>query len=389
MEHDKVLKLLGGVDVLGSKLSGLGSTAETCRALTESLRAFDRSPVLEAIESVTRHQDAIREMLKPIDTLVHSSLLRDAEEVARLTAAFDSQYKLPALADITRLAEGFEALSASKLLTQFVDSQSSLERAMAQMATPWIDFESSLSSVSAFAELQGLGRGLDSLGGFDSTLTAALRTGIGDWRDPISWPDDVLADLDRRSDFYAGLGFNRELTAMPAAAFSEMLDISGLRRERPALVALYGSPVPDDDDDDFDRAANAFQWLHRLETQLRQFIDQVMTEAFGADWPRHRLPNGMHDQWQEKRRRAREAGGADGPLIAYADFTDYVLVICRGDNWRQVFQDFFGRPENVRESFQRLYPIRLDTMHARVITQDDELLLYVEAKRLTKMIAGD
>jgi hypothetical protein len=73
-------------------------------------------------------------------------------------------------------------------------------------------------------------------------------------------------------------------------------------------------------------------------------------------------------------------------LVEYADFTDYVPVICRADNWREVFSPFFNRPENVRESFQRLHPIRLDTMHARLITQDDELLLHVEVKRLVKVI---
>ena len=74
------------------------------------------------------------------------------------------------------------------------------------------------------------------------------------------------------------------------------------------------------------------------------------------------------------------------PLIAYADFTDYVLVICKADNWREVFEGHFDRPESVRESFQRLHPIRLDTMHARPIGQDDELLLYVEVKRLVRVV---
>ena len=74
------------------------------------------------------------------------------------------------------------------------------------------------------------------------------------------------------------------------------------------------------------------------------------------------------------------------PVIEYADFTDYAPVICRSDNWRDVFAPFFNRPESVRESFQRLHPIRLDTMHARLITQDDQLLLRVEVKRLVKAI---
>jgi len=244
--------------------------------------------------------------------------------------------------------------------------------------------------VTAFAELQGIGRAFESLGGFGKDLTVALRTGLGVWGDPIPWQSRVLLDLDRRADFYAGLGFNHDLTALPAPAFAESLEISGFRRERPPLVALYGSPVPlsDDevDEDDLDRARTAYEWLNRLETQLRRFIDRCMTEAFGLDWPRQRLPNGMHDQWQDKKRKASEAGSAERPLIAYADFTDYVSIICRADNWREIFRPFFRRPENVRESFQRLHPIRLDTMHARLITQDDELLLYVEARRLMKII---
>jgi hypothetical protein len=94
----------------------------------------------------------------------------------------------------------------------------------------------------------------------------------------------------------------------------------------------------------------------------------------------------VYDQWQEKKQAAEKGGAQVRPLIAYADFTDYERVICKGDNWRELFGAFFQRPETVRESFQRLYPIRLDTMHARPITQDDELLLYVETRRLVKVI---
>ncbi len=51
-----------------------------------------------------------------------------------------------------------------------------------------------------------------------------------------------------------------------------------------------------------------------------------------------------------------------------------------------VFKPIFKRPMLVQESFQRLYPIRMCTMHARLITQDDELYLYVETKRILKAI---
>ena len=52
------------------------------------------------------------------------------------------------------------------------------------------------------------------------------------------------------------------------------------------------------------------------------------------------------------------------------------------DNWQRVFAPTFRRQTLVQESLQRLYPIRRCTMHARIITQDDELYLYTETKRL-------
>ncbi|MGH9810258.1 MAG: Swt1 family HEPN domain-containing protein, partial [Terriglobia bacterium] len=90
--------------------------------------------------------------------------------------------------------------------------------------------------------------------------------------------------------------------------------------------------------------------------------------------------------WEEKKERARNNGEPDRPLIAYADFTDYAKIITRRDNWKTVFSLIFVSTDSLRESFQRLYPIRLCVMHARIITQDDELYLHVETRRLLKAI---
>ena len=53
-----------------------------------------------------------------------------------------------------------------------------------------------------------------------------------------------------------------------------------------------------------------------------------------------------------------------------------------------MFKPVFGRLESIRESFQRLFPVRIATMHARTVTQDDELFLLSETKRVLKAI-GD
>jgi hypothetical protein len=119
---------------------------------------------------------------------------------------------------------------------------------------------------------------------------------------------------------------------------------------------------------------------------LRRFIDKHMTRAFGPNWPKHRLPNGMYDEWKERKHIAEQAGAETRLLIEYADLADYEPLICQRDNSREVFVPFFKRPESVRESFQRMYPIRVDTMHARLITHEDKLFLEVEIIRLTKVI---
>lgn len=351
------------------------------------------------LESVKRHEAAMRTAFGPIEELrrvgvfdFDSPWLREMELVRQAITDFEARFRLPEIPEAARLILEFTASPLSESLARYAEQASSIQRAMESMRTPWLDPQEAMRSMAGFAELQGIGSALVNMPSFGDSLASALRIDLGDWRDPITWRPEMFTDLVVRSDFYVGLGFDVALTDFPALAFGQSLDIAGLRREPPALVDRYGAPVPrlndDDEEEGLARTNMAHDWLLRLETQLREFIDERMTKAFGADWPKRRLPNGLYEAWQEKKRKAKEAGGREWPLVAYADFTDYERVICRSDNWREIFAAFFGRPERVRESFQRLYPIRLDTMHSRPITQDDELLLYVETRRLVKVIIG-
>jgi hypothetical protein len=223
-----------------------------------------------------------------------------------------------------------------------------------------------------------------SLPPFDENLAGLLRANLGDFRERITWRPEVLADLQVRSDFYASLGFDRALTDFPLPAFEESLQIAGLGSSviPPSTDALEIH----EEEQGLSRTNAAHNKLQRFERTLRRFIDKQMTRAFGPNWPQHRLPNRMYDEWQERKHIAEQVGAEARPQIEYADFTDYEPLICRRDNWREIFALFFKRPESVRESFQRLYPIRVDTMHARLITHEDKLFLEVEIIRLTKVI---
>ena len=357
----------------------------------------ENSAVGRLLADMEYHEALIRLVQAPLEELRGAGILDQSSEfqeqlrpVQEMYDTLNARFTQPDVPAAAKLMDVFRQSSALDAMARYGAQTHEIQRAMEPMHTPWLETQESLRWLAGFAEIRDIGTMLARMPTFDDTVSAALRTDLGDWRDKITWPETVLTDLCARGAFYADLGFDPSLTNFPALAFQKSAEIAGLRREPPPLVDAYGDPVPRVEDNDEEEALvrtnMAHDWLQRLETNLRRFIDARMTAAFGAEWPGRQLPNGVYDQWIAKREAAVKAGRRPMPLIAYADFTDYERVICKKDNWRQVFVSHFGRPESLRESFQRLHLIRLDTMHARAIGQDDELLLYVEVKRLINAI---
>lgn len=388
-----------------------GSAARVIQETIASQRAWEEtSGIRRLIEEMNARDNWIQAIIGPLDDiqqfgaaamarLEENPLLsgisasdlvsREVMEQAQgLLSGYEAQFHLPAASEIANLLTGEGAAAA--MLQRYGEEPAYIRQAMEIMRTPWLDAQEAAQSVAGFAGIQSIGHALAAAPAFNDALTAALRVDLGDWRDNIIWPESIFTDVIARADFYAARGFDSSLTNFPVIAFRETVEIAGLRDEPLALEIQYGPPVPAVDgeqEEGFVRTNTAHDWLQRFETRLRHFIDTAMTAAYGPKWAKGKLPNGVYEKWQEKKRVAEEAGGQEYPLIAYADFTDYVEVICRRDNWREIFERYFERPESVRESFQRLYPIRICTMHARAITQDDELLLYIEVKRLINAIS--
>jgi hypothetical protein len=209
---------------------------------------------------------------------------------------------------------------------------------------------------------------------FEAKASASIRIALGDWRDPIGTLPDVIVNPIARTAFYVDRGFDASLTDFPEEAFEESLEIAELRERSENVVDLG------DVEQDYGR-------LRELEIEIRVFISARMTVAFGDTWMRRQLPANMLDRWLEKRDFAVKAGQPEFAPIDYADFTDYIQIIERSDNWAKAFKDVFRRKEDVRESFNRLFPLRVSTMHSRIITKDDRLLLYVESKRIRRTIS--
>ena len=325
---------------------------------------------IQAAQAFSKHLDSVRDIAKQ----------------------FETNFRLPPITEVTRLLAdaqlGTGAVAA--FARQHMSDFASQKNLVASMSRPWLRELEAARSATALMELHGLGAALRSVQGFDEQLTAVLRTDLGDWRDSISFPQIVFDEPTARTAFYAERGFNLSLTDFPEATFREGLVRSGLDEDADEAAAWPEIAEATDaiEEAAFRRTNKCHNHLQRLERRLRQFIDQAMTAQYGADWPKKRLAPKMLESWEHKKSRAEDSGVVLAMFIEVADFTDYEAIICRKDHWREVFQNRFKRPESVRESFQRLYPIRLATMHARFVTKEDELYGLAESTRRLRALSG-
>ncbi len=340
-----------------------------------------------AVGQLMREMDERRKLIEgPIEQARRLGLLDPNSDLrtslATITAEHEryrQSFALPAMSEVGRLAR--QALGTGTLAESVLAANgrvSAVEEAMRAMRSPWLNIEHELRSTRAFGDLIGIGHGLAAFPPYAQLLAQGLRPSLGDWRDPISivdeWQDPIL-----RSGYYRERGFDPALTDFTREGFAEAVGAAG-------LTEAHAAEVDAEEAEGLARSREAFARLQELERAIRQFIVRAMEAAFGPDWMRRQLPAGMLDAWTAKRDKAVQDGLTAEPLINYADFTEYKAIIERRDNWSMVFKPVFGRAEDVRESFQRMFPLRIATMHARLITSDDELLLLVETRRIKRAI---
>lgn len=367
------------------KRYGLGSGA-----LDIIRKEEERQKLLSGLPKVLHIKDELdkiehqRQLLRgPVDEMRRLGLLDGntatqsaVDKLIEDQERYHKQFRLPETSELSALAH----IAMTSDLTQMVmGTEATVKNYLATMQSPWLQIEDASTSALRLSELVSIGRGIDIYSAYDHSFAEALRPELGDWREIAMPSSDVLINPISRSEFYRAQGFNSDLTDFTLPAFYDGLRAGGLRSDE------HVEDV-EDDEDGFKRADEVFAILLRFEISLRRFIEDVMEKEFGSKWMKQQLPSNMLASWEEKKEKALKAGHPEFPLIDYADFSDYKMIIEKRDNWDRVFKHIFGRSDDVRESFQRLFPIRIATMHARFITNDDELLLRVETKRVLKAI---
>lgn len=285
-----------------------------------------------------------------------------------------------------------DGVNKSGPLSALLPTQGALESLAAAIKTPWPDVLNASWSIESLVCLHSVGRAL-SLSPYEGLGNAAIHSMFGDWK-RIKIPGEVYLDWQARLDFYRKTGFDERLTALPEPAFTQSLSTIGIVRAdlfSPAYRKAVGPPADEEDKPQEAvkrRMVSAFDVLFSFETQVREYLVEAMTERYGPEWDVHRVPGKVLNDWRRKRQEAVSKGEPRQPLICYADFTDYVQIIVRKDNWEEIFAPVFCNSDDAAVSFRRLHPIRLCTMHARPITKDDFLLLLVETQRILKALSS-
>lgn len=374
--------------------SNVGAFATSMQIAEEARRRQDIANLLDRGLSkslVSMEETRLRHLVDSAIGISHFPPMQQANVSAQsyaeeMRTKLENRFLLPGFSETERMLEAMRGSYFGSIQDRYGHLLPDANKAMLAMQAPWLDSLNSIHSVRGFAELQAIGAALAITPSFEDDFSESLRADLGDWRNPITnWPKAISESSDARQSLYIERGLNTDLTDFPENAFDEGLALSGISNKSTILVVGYGQLtslfINEDEDKALARTNAAHDRLQRLEFQLRKFIDQSLTKIAGADWPKHRLPNGVYDGWKSKK--SKDKGQTiDWPLVAYADFTEYAGIICRDDNWNDVFKPVFKRKESVCESFQRMYAIRLAIAHVRPISNADALYFYVEVKRL-------
>jgi hypothetical protein len=365
IEQQRKLQEVGNFDQLREAALGFQKFRETSELSLRIAEMQAASTVFKEAIGAISHNNSLNELV--------SERLRGFSEIGETFRQLERQFVLPDMSAIHDLLKAYP-MDLSATMREALGSVDGIRDRMAALRTPWLDFDQQTLSARAFLDIQTIGGLVSASDAFSVSVAAALRTELGDWRDPITFSPPDLIDPSARLALYDGLGFNSNLTHFTEEAYQETVQLAGLD--------VIEDLETVEEDEGMGRNSRAYESLLRFEREIRAFIVVVMAASFGPKWMRQQLPNGMLDRWIEKRETDIQHGAEAVPLIEYADFTDYKAIIERADNWTKVFQPIFGRKEDVRESFQRLFPVRIATMHARIITLDDDLILRAETTRV-------
>jgi hypothetical protein len=131
-----------------------------------------------------------------------------------------------------------------------------------------------------------------------------------------------------------------------------------------------------------------YDLLKLLENKLRSCIETQLSKKYPNWWIEH-IPNDVRGRAEERKTRNETLwpwSNKSDELIHYIDFNDYIKIITRRDNWREVFIKIFDDKDLIRAKLKELDPIRNAIAHTRPLSSTDRMRLKLHTSDIISCI---
>jgi hypothetical protein len=375
---------MSGVHAMIERAGGAGAIARKIENMEHLLQVRPVIPdrVAEQLARIGSMTTLVDRLMAPYDAL-QERLGRDLAALSDFVAgASDAasiargalEARFPELVPIWRLPTAAEIASVDlKAAVGTIAADTAWRAAtvaeMEALAAPWVRDDAPELSIQAFATARAMTGVVLRAEPAAPRVTQLVRAELGDYRDP-----DTVAVGESDPMIVSGLrlarGFDHRFGSLSVAVVGQIFQPFGL--------VVNGGPEADPDLlDDL-----ITQMARQLERKLRAFLKARLEAASGSRWIRQRVPQPIREAWEARHQADIDAARSPGELFDYADFSDYRVIIERGDNWRDVFQPVFRSKTAIVETLSRLATVRNPVAHVRPMTVEDLLILRVEGRRL-------
>ncbi len=128
----------------------------------------------------------------------------------------------------------------------------------------------------------------------------------------------------------------------------------------------------------------AYELLRRLEGALRGVIEESLSRV-SPNWWNERILGDVRERAEKRKQQS----GSDLHPIHYVDFSDYVKIIRKRDNWRDAFHKVFKDEESISVKLRELEPIRNALAHSRPLPKGSLERLRVNAKDILWLMSTE
>jgi hypothetical protein len=137
--------------------------------------------------------------------------------------------------------------------------------------------------------------------------------------------------------------------------------------------------------------SEAYALLRELEESLRRLIERTLS-SLSSNWWIERVPGDVRTNAQDRKQKNDRQWpwltGTNLHPIYYVDFPDYVKIIRKKDNWRDVFLRVFKDEEFISVKLREVEPIRNAVAHSRPLPRNGLERLRINSKDILHLLAA-